>query len=128
MSEKWAGGMRTLHGFQTRGFPNCFFMGVTQGGFTANFPHMLNEQSLHIAYMIDHACDGNVGCIEASQEGEDGWVETINRMAVFNRRFLEECTARVLQQRGQTGPGQLADRQPIRRRVGGVLPDSAGLA
>ena len=105
LSEKWARGMRTLHGFQTRGFPNCFFMGVTQGGFTANFPHMLNEQSLHIAYMIDHACDGNVGCIEASQEGEDGWVETINRMAVFNRRFLEECTPGYYNNEGKPGQG-----------------------
>ena len=105
LSEKWAGGMRTLHGFQTRGFPNCFFMGVTQGGFTANFPHMLNEQSLHIAYMIDHACDGNVSCIEASQEGEDGWVETINRMAVFNQRFLEECTPGYYNNEGKPGQG-----------------------
>ena len=105
LSEKWAGGMRTLHGFQTRGFPNCFFMGVTQGGFTANFPHMLNEQSLHIAYMIDHACDGNASCIEASQEGEDGWVETINRMAVFNQRFLEECTPGYYNNEGKPGQG-----------------------
>ena len=105
LSEKWAGGMRTLHGFQTRGFPNCFFMGVTQGGFTANFPHMLNEQSLHIAYMIDHASDGNVSCIEASQEAEDGWVATIKGMAVFNQRFLEECTPGYYNNEGKPGQG-----------------------
>ena len=105
LSEKWAGGMRTLHGFQTRGFPNCFFMGVTQGGFTANFPHMLNEQSLHIASMIDHARDGNVSCIEASQEGEDGWLETIKGMAVFNQRFLEECTPGYYNNEGKPGQG-----------------------
>ena len=105
LSDKWAGGMRTLHGFQTRGFPNCFFMGVTQGGFTANFPHMLNEQSLHIAYMVDHARDGNVSCIEASQEAEDGWVETIKGMAVFNQRFLEECTPGYYNNEGKPGQG-----------------------
>ena len=105
LSEKWAGGMRTLHGFQTRGFPNCFFMGVTQGGFTANFPHMLNEQSLHIAYMIDHVSDGNVSCIEASQEAEDGWVATIKGMAVFNQRFLEECTPGYYNNEGKPGQG-----------------------
>ena len=105
LSEKWAGGMRTLHGFQTRGFPDCFFMGVTQGGFTANFPHMLNEQSLHIAYMIDHAGDGNVSSIEASQEAEDGWVDTINRMAVFNQRFLEECTPGYYNNEGKPRQG-----------------------
>ena len=105
LSDKWAGGMRTLHGFQTRGFPNCFFMGVTQGGFTANFPHMLNEQSLHIAYMVDHARDGNASCIEASQEAEDGWVETIKGMAVFSQRFLEECTPGYYNNEGKPGQG-----------------------
>ena len=105
LSEKWAQGMRTLHGFQTRGFPNCFFMGVTQGGFTANFPHMLNEQSLHIAYMIGHVANSNATCIEASQAGEDGWVETIKRMAVFNQRFLEECTPGYYNNEGKPGQG-----------------------
>ena len=105
LSEKWAEGLRTLHGFQTRGFPNCFFMGVTQGGFTANFPHMLNEQSLHIAYMIDYAQKGNVSVIEASQEGEDGWVDTIKKMAVFNQRFLEECTPGYYNNEGKPGQG-----------------------
>ena len=105
LSDKWAEGLRTLHGFQTRGFPNCFFMGVTQGGFTANFPHMLNEQSLHIAYLIDHAMSGNVNCVEPSQEGEDGWVDTIKRMAVFNQRFLEECTPGYYNNEGKPGQG-----------------------
>ena len=105
LSEKWAEGLRTLHGFQTRGFPNCFFMGVTQGGFTANFPHMLNEQSLHIAYLIDHAANSNASCIEASAAGEDGWVETIKRMAVFNQRFLEECTPGYYNNEGKPGQG-----------------------
>ena len=80
-------------------------MGVTQGGFTANFPHMLNEQSLHIAYMIDYAQKGNVSVIEASQEGEDGWVDTIKKMAVFNQRFLEECTPGYYNNEGKPGQG-----------------------
>lgn len=105
LSEKWGNGLRTLHGFQTRGFPNCFFMGVTQGGFTANFPHMLNEQSLHIAYLIDQARQSNVNCMEPSAAGEDGWVETIRQMAVFNQRFLEECTPGYYNNEGKPGQG-----------------------
>ena len=105
LSDKWAGGLRTLHGFQTHGFPNCFFMGVTQGGFTANFPHMLNEQSIHIAYMIGHALNSNANCVEASEEGENGWVDTIKRMAVFNQRFLEECTPGYYNNEGKPGQG-----------------------
>ena len=105
LSDKWAAGLRTLHGFQTRGFPNCFFMGVTQGGFTANFPHMLNEQSLHIAYMIDQAVHSNANCMEPTESGEQGWVDTIRQMAVFNKRFLEECTPGYYNNEGKPGQG-----------------------
>ncbi len=105
LSDKWANGLRTLHGFQTNGFPNCFFMGVTQGGFTANFPHMLNEQSLHIAYMVSQVIDGNANCMEPSVEGEDEWVDTIKRMAMFNQKFLEECTPGYYNNEGHPGVG-----------------------
>ena len=105
LSEKWADGLRTLHGFQTNGFPNCFFMGVTQGGFTANFPHMLNEQSLHIAYMIAQGADNNVNCLETSVEAEDEWVDTIKRMSMFNQKFLEECTPGYYNNEGHPGVG-----------------------
>ena len=105
LSDKWSEGLRTLHGFQTRGFPNCFFMGVTQGGFTANFPHMLNEQSLHIAYLISQVREGNATCIEPSEEGENGWVETIRQLAVFNRKFLEDCTPGYYNNEGKPGQG-----------------------
>ena len=105
LSDKWANGLRTLHGFQTNGFPNCFFMGVTQGGFTANFPHMLNEQSLHIAYMVSQVMDGNANCMEPSVEGEDEWVDTIKRMSMFNQKFLEECTPGYYNNEGHPGVG-----------------------
>ena len=105
LSQKWGKGMRTLHGFQTHGFPNCFFMGVTQGGFTANFPHMLNEQSLHIAYMIGEARTSNAHCLETTKEAEDAWVETIREKAVFNQAFLEQCTPGYYNNEGQPGAG-----------------------
>jgi cyclohexanone monooxygenase len=105
LTEKWANGLRTLHGFQTRGFPNCFFMGVTQGAFTANFPHMLNEQSLHIAYMVGHAIKNGFRSVEPSQQAEDEWVATIGRMAVFNRKFLEDCTPGYYNNEGKPGQG-----------------------
>ncbi|MCZ6658765.1 MAG: NAD(P)/FAD-dependent oxidoreductase [Gammaproteobacteria bacterium] len=105
LSDKWANGLRTFHGFQTTGFPNCFFMGVTQGGFTANFPHMLNEQSLHIAYMISHMMNNNYHSLEASQEAEDAWVDTIKSMGIFSQKFLQECTPGYYNNEGQPGQG-----------------------
>ena len=38
LSDNWAGGLKTLHGFYSHGFPNCFHLGVTQNALTVNFP------------------------------------------------------------------------------------------
>ena len=107
LSEKWADGFRTLHGFQTNGFPNAFHMGVTQGGFTANFPHMLNEQSIHIAYMVSQAKNSNVNCIEVSKAAEDEWVDTIKRMSMFNMKFLQDCTPGYYNNEGNPEQGSI---------------------
>jgi cyclohexanone monooxygenase len=92
LSKKWADGVRTLHGMHSNGFPNCFIMGPQQSGFTVNFPHMLDEQSKHIAYVIKHAIDNNVRTVEVSEAAEEAWVQTILQMAGLGRQFLEECT------------------------------------
>jgi cyclohexanone monooxygenase len=92
LTEKWADGAATFHGFFSRGFPNCFIVSVVQSGFSANFPHMLDEQSKHIAHVLDHAQRHGVSRIEASQQAEDAWVQTIVDMAQYNVKFLEACT------------------------------------
>ena len=77
LSEKWANGVETLHGMQSHGFPNCFIMSVNQGGFAANYPHLLNECSVHLSHIISHAIDNDFKTVEASAEAEKSWVETI---------------------------------------------------
>jgi cyclohexanone monooxygenase len=103
LSEKWKDGMRTYHGFYSHGFPNCFFMGVTQSGFTANFPHMLNEQSLQIAYVVDKALQRQAHRVEPTQAAEDGWVATIHRLMLNNQAFLTECTPGYYNNEGNPG-------------------------
>lgn len=92
LTEKWADGARTFHGFHSNGFPNCFIVSNIQSGFTVNFPHMLNEQSKHIAYIVKHALDHEVRVVEATPEAEEEWVQTIIRLSQFNVKFLEACT------------------------------------
>ncbi|MEM7219539.1 MAG: NAD(P)/FAD-dependent oxidoreductase [Pseudomonadota bacterium] len=111
LTAKWDAGLRTLHGFQTHGFPNCFFMGVTQGGFTANFPHMLNEQALHVAYMIEHARNNNYHQLETTQEAEDAWVETIDSLKMMNEAFLEACTPGYYNNEGKPSETSLLGSQ-----------------
>jgi len=92
LSDKWSGGVRTMHGMHSHGFPNCFIMGPQQSGFTVNFPHMLDEQARHIAHIVHRALDENVEAIEATQEAEQAWVEEVIGAARFGREYLESCT------------------------------------
>ena len=92
LTEKWADGAQTFHGMHSRGFPNCFIFSLIQSGFTANFPHMLDEQSKHLAYILNHADTHGMTRIEAGQEAEDAWVQTIVGLAQLNEKFLEACT------------------------------------
>ncbi|THD78292.1 MAG: NAD(P)/FAD-dependent oxidoreductase [Phenylobacterium sp.] len=92
LSEKWAGGVSTLHGLHSRGFPNCFIISNSQSGFSANFPHMINEQAKHLGYILGRAHAEGIAAVEASQEAEDAWVETIEKLALMRQAFLEDCT------------------------------------
>src|SRR5258707_7974284 len=92
LTEKWADGVSTLHGLYSRGFPNCFIISNAQSGFTANFPHMINEQSKHIAYIVAQAAQRQARVVEASDEAEAKWVQTIIDLSIMRQKFLEECT------------------------------------
>jgi cyclohexanone monooxygenase len=92
LSQTWADGARTLHGFHVDGFPNLFVVSVIQSGFSANFPHMLNEQSRHIAYIIRHALDRQARTVEATPEATAEWTKTIEELALMREAFLKECT------------------------------------
>ena len=92
LTDKWKDGVATFHGFFSRGFPNMFIVSNAQSGFTANFPHMLSAQSHHMAYVIKHCADRQVRTLEASQEAESEWIETIMDVAMQRQKFLEECT------------------------------------
>jgi cyclohexanone monooxygenase len=104
LTETWAGGVRTLHGFHARGFPNCFIVSNAQSGFTVNFPHMLNEQSRHLAHIVSHCLDTQVRAVEVSEAAEAAWVETIKSLAVMREKFAAECTPGYYNNEGKPNP------------------------
>jgi cyclohexanone monooxygenase len=108
LSAKWADGASTFHGMHTHGFPNCFIFSLVQSGFTVNFPHMLDEQSRHVAYILGHALDHDVRVVETTEEAEAAWVETILGLAMNNRKFLESCTPGYYNNEGK--PGERSQR------------------
>ena len=105
LTEHWADGVKTLHGFYSSGFPNCFHMGIIQNAITANFPHMLEEQAQHITELIQHAKLNEARCIEPSAEAEAEWVATIREKALNNQRFLTECTPGYYNNEGKPEEG-----------------------
>lgn len=92
LSEKWSNGFRTFHGMFVHGFPNCFFFGLTQSGYTINYTHALDEQANHLAYVLKSARDRNIIRIEAAAEAEAEWVEEIERLARRGQHYYEDCT------------------------------------
>jgi cyclohexanone monooxygenase len=107
LTEKWADGAATLHGMHSRGFPNCFIFSNVQSGFTVNFPHMIDEQARHCAYILERAFANGATVVEASQEAEDAWVEEILQLAVNNQKFLESCTPGYYNNEGRPGERSL---------------------
>ena len=104
LSEKWADGMRSLHGYHVRGFPNLFVMSNSQAAFTTNFPHAMDESAKHFGYILQKVYDENVTTIEPTQEAEDAWVEEIISLSRFNEDFQNECTPGYYNNEGQPNP------------------------
>jgi cyclohexanone monooxygenase len=78
LSEHWAQGMRTLHGIHAHGFPNAFFVQMTQGAnLLSNVPHNFVEAGRTIAAIVRHALDGSHRRVEVTREAEDAWVQTL---------------------------------------------------
>lgn len=93
LSEKWAQGLRTYHGLFSVDFPNIFFLGLTQTGTTISVPHMLQEQATHLVFVVAHALRNGISAVEATEEAEAAWQETINTYNETVRRpFQEQCT------------------------------------
>jgi cyclohexanone monooxygenase len=103
LTETWAGGIRTLHGMHVHGFPNCTIMSPAQAGFTANYPHLLDEQARHIAYIVATLLERGVRAIEVSEEGEAGWVRQCLEKARSVGDFFENCTPGYYNNEGRTG-------------------------
>jgi len=92
VSEKWGNGLATFHGMHSKGFPNCFFFGPAQSGFTATYTYSLDEQSIHLAHILEEAKKKGATRIEASKEAEEGWIKTIIEKARLTASFQENCT------------------------------------
>ena len=105
LTDHWASGLKTLHGFYAHGFPNCFHLGITQNTLTVNFPHMLEEQARHVAHVVREADLRQARAVEPTPDGEAGWCETIISTALNNLQFRMDCTPGYYNGEGRAGDG-----------------------
>ena len=103
MTEHWADGMRTLHGFSSHGFPNCFQMGLGQNGLSVNLTAVLDDQAQHIAYIINEVTARNARFSHPTEEAEAEWVKTIRSLSMSNTEFFEACTPGYYNNEGKVG-------------------------
>jgi len=113
LSDYWASGMKTLHGFSSHGFPNCFLMGLSQNGLSVNLTSMLDDQAQHIGYIIKEVMSRGARFSEPTAEAEAAWVAEIRRLAVSNAAFFDACT-----------PGYYNNEGKLVERGGGLNGES----
>ena len=104
----WSNGFRTLHGFTSNGFPNWFYIGISQNGLSVNMTAMFDDQARHIAYIISEAQKRQAQTVEPTVEAQEAWVEHVHSLALDNRAFLEACTPGYYNNEGSDRPGSLA--------------------
>jgi cyclohexanone monooxygenase len=103
LSEHWAHGLRTLHGLTAHGFPNCFFLGFTQGAITISVPQALREQAAHVAHVVTEARARGAKVLEPTAEGEQAYVDEVMSLARLGTRFYTECTPGYYNSEGARG-------------------------
>jgi cation diffusion facilitator CzcD-associated flavoprotein CzcO len=103
LSDHWKGGMRTLHGLQTHGFPNCFFLGFTQTAVTVSVPYALNEQAGHATFIVEETRRRNAAAVDITPESEQEWVDEMKDKARLGVKFYTECTPGYYNNEGKVG-------------------------
>ena len=103
--EHFKEGFRTLHGFSTRGFPNWFYIGISQNALSVNMTAMFDDQAKHIAYIIQQTQQRQKATVQPTEEAQDDWVKLIQSVQINNRAFLDACTPGYYNNEGNAGTG-----------------------
>jgi cyclohexanone monooxygenase len=105
LSEKWAQGLLTYHGLFSHGFPNIFFMGLTQTGTTISVPHFIQEQVNHLTYVIKRCLTGGFSTVEATETAEAAWQNVMAEVNKGRLPFQEACSPGYFNAEGQVTAG-----------------------
>lgn len=85
-------GYESLFGMHAKEFPNAFFFGIGQTGFSSTYTYALDEQAIQLSYLLTKAREMDIKIIEPTQKAVDEWVQTIIEKARVSKEFQENCT------------------------------------
>jgi cyclohexanone monooxygenase len=88
-------GLRTLHGFCSRGFPNLFSIGIGQNAFSVNMTSMFDDQARHIAYVLREVMARGARTVEPTELAQDAWAAQLTPPSTGgdgSGGFLKSCT------------------------------------
>ena len=105
LSEKWAESLHTYHGLFSHGFPNIFFMGLTQTGTTISVPHFIQEQVDHLTYVIKRCLTEDFSTVEATADAEAKWQDVMDDVNKGRLPFQEACSPGYFNAEGQVTAG-----------------------
>lgn len=107
LADKWAGGVKSLHGIQMHGFPNFFIVGgYAQASAGINYPNIAAPQADYVAEVIHVGLSRNFKVMEVSSEAEARWGQTMIDKTVDRSTFETECTPGYYNNEGNTKDGQ----------------------
>ncbi|MCU1345564.1 MAG: Cyclohexanone monooxygenase, partial [Acidimicrobiia bacterium] len=75
--------------------------GFTQTGITFNYTHAVVEQCEHLVHLLGEARQRGARVLEATADGEAGWVAEMARLAKRGKKYYESCTPGYLTNEGQ---------------------------
>ncbi|MGH3676863.1 MAG: flavin-containing monooxygenase [Mycobacterium sp.] len=101
LTDNWRDGVRTHHGLNIHGFPNCFVLSIAQSGFTVNFPYLLDIQARHVAWVVAWGLSHAATELEASANAEEAWVEMVVERSTASAERAKSCTPGYYNREGQ---------------------------
>jgi cation diffusion facilitator CzcD-associated flavoprotein CzcO len=107
LTQEWANGIRSLHGFYSKDFPNLFHMGTNQNGQSYLGTFHLEEQADHIVDVLKEVRARRAHIVEPTEDSEKRWVATIRSKAGAARAFQSQCTPNYQNSEGSTALGLL---------------------
>jgi len=100
-SAAWQGGVKSLHGMHSRGFPNRFILCNAHSAPAVNYTVLADEVGRHLAYIIKHCLDHQIRTVEPFASAEEDWVHHVMSFADASIKFASTCTPSFLNSEGQ---------------------------